>query len=375
MKILTFLLVASTLWAAPSELQPGTLVNARLLTSVSTATSKAGDSINVVVIAGPLAGTALRGRIDQVKSVQEDTRATLKFEFSGARVVGVDNARESVDTSGRIQGILESETLSSQLDLGLERLERDFKDLAAVLRATKLALIKAPDAEISYPAGTELTLELTRPAPADGNGASHPQPTAELIKQVETLPLRTVARRPALPSDLTNLLFIGTREAVEQAFRSAGWSPARKLDANSAIETAIAIIEARGYHEAPVSTILLEGRYPEMVFQKTTNTFAKRHHVRIWRVDGTFGGNPLWIGAATHDTGIAFAADERAFYHTIDAEIDKERDKIVNDLVFDARAERLGLVERAHAPRATRNATGDRVVTDGRIAVVRVSYR
>ena len=124
-----------------------------------------------------------------------------------------------------------------------------------------------------------------------------------------------------------------------------------------------------------MSTILLEGRYPEMVFQKTTNTFAKRHHVRIWRVDGTFGGNPLWIGAATHDTGIAFAADERAFYHTIDAEIDKERDKIVNDLVFDARAERLGLVERAHAPKATRNATGDRVVTDGRIAVVRVSYR
>ena len=72
-----------------------------------------------------------------------------------------------------------------------------------------------------------------------------------------------------------------------------------------------AIAESRGYKEAPVSVLLLEKRPPDLVFEKLTNTFAQRHHLRVWKRPESFDGKPTWVVAATHDTGIEFS--ERGF--------------------------------------------------------------
>ncbi len=60
-----------------------------------------------------------------------------------------------------------------------------------------------------------------------------------------------------------------------------------------------------GYSTAPVSTLLYQDAEPTVVFQKSFNTIAKRHHIRIWRA-GDFEGNEVWLGAATHDAGVGF---------------------------------------------------------------------
>lgn len=112
-----------------------------------------------------------------------------------------------------------------------------------------------------------------------------------------------------MPSDFTNLLFLGTKDQVQNAFASAGWTAASSLGPNSVLESAQAIIESRGYKEAPVSMLRLEGRPPDMVFQKMNNTFAMRHHLRIWRRPERYMGREVWIGAATHDIGIALDPD------------------------------------------------------------------
>jgi len=41
------------------------------------------------------------------------------------------------------------------------------------------------------------------------------------------------------------------------------------------------IMENQGYGEGPVSTLLLDGQPPTMVFSKTLDTFFARHHLRI----------------------------------------------------------------------------------------------
>jgi hypothetical protein len=374
------------------------LLFVRLATPVSSHTAKPNDSVAAVVVAPVLVGrqvalefgSAVNGRVKSVKRASDDERAELVLEFDEivtergvripiqSRLVNVDNARERVDRSGRIIGILRSETLAAQIDRGLEKLGAANAEVAGLLSAVRSVFIKDVDPEIVYPSGVEVMLVLEKPVKVNPEAEfriSNLEDDPELREIIQRQPIRTTAERPALPSDLINLMFLGSRDELELAFGEAGWIPASRLRADSVLETARAIIESRGYHEAPVTTLLLEGRRPDMVFQKMNNTFAMRHHVRVWSRPETYHGREIWVGASTHDIGIAFAADERSFFHTIDPEIDKERAKIVNDLTFTRQARLIGTAARADVPRETRNATGDLMITDGQIAVVGVNSR
>ncbi|PYQ15156.1 MAG: hypothetical protein DMF80_10480 [Acidobacteria bacterium] len=125
-----------------------------------------------------------------------------------------------------------------------------------------------------------------------------------------------------------------------------------------------------GYKPAPVSLLELEGRRPDAVFEKQNDTLAKRHHVRIWRRPSLFRGRPVWLAAATHDVDITFLRKQRTFTHRVDPRIDLERGKIVDDLAFTGQVAAWGLIDRPPAPRDAATSTGDRIETDGRIAVV-----
>jgi hypothetical protein len=76
--------------------------------------------------------------------------------------------------------------------------------------------------------------------------------------------------------------------------------------------------------------------------------------------------------AAAHDIGIDFSEDERTFIHRIDPQIDREREKVVDDLLFTGHVKAFDLMERPGVPRQTRNATGDRIETDGRVAALQL---
>jgi hypothetical protein len=314
--------------------------------------------------------------VKTVRPSAPDRRAELVVDFSlPARLRQVDNARESVDSSGKIVGILASETLSAQIDRGLALLGMEWAELAGILETAKALLIKEADPEISYSPGVEMVLELTEPfeaaKPVAKRDTDSPM-TSELERLALSQPVRTMALRPSLPSAFINLMFIGTRQEMEKAFSDAGWTRAAALKPDSVLETARAIIESRGYHEAPVSTLLLEGRPPELVFQKVHNTFAKRHHLRIWQRPDTYRGAAVWVAAATHDVGISFAPDSRTFFHTIDPNVDAERSKVVHDLLFTGNVSLLGRVGRPGVPRESTNATGDRMITDGKLAVLSI---
>jgi hypothetical protein len=138
----------------------------------------------------------------------------------------------------------------------------------------------------------------------------------------------------------------------------------------SKFETARAIIESRGYREAPMSVLMLDERPPDLAFQKQNNTFAMRHHIRIWLRPQTFDGKPVWVAAATHDISITFSPDSRSFTHGIDSHIDDERAKVVNDLLFTGHVHALALVDRTGIPTNATNATGDSLITDGKMAVL-----
>ncbi|MBC8167043.1 MAG: LssY C-terminal domain-containing protein, partial [Bryobacteraceae bacterium] len=117
----------------------------------------------------------------------------------------------------------------------------------------------------------------------------------------------------------------------------------------------------RGDPRAPVSKLLHEGNEPDLVFQKSLNTVASRHHIRIWKAPEQDG---LWIGAATHDVGVSFEVKLKMLSHRIDPEIDRERMKIVIDMNAAGCSQRVSTIER-ELPDSPQN-----VVTDGNMAMI-----
>jgi hypothetical protein len=381
-----------------AELPVGAKISIRLKTKVASNISKPHDALEAVVIQPVQAGNqtliptgaTLRGEVVKAQpSEAADQRATLQLDFNrltgsrgrtialSTKLKDVDNARESVDESGVIQGIVASESLSNRMDQGLTKLSARASGLADILQLAKTKLLKTTDSEIVYEPGVEMTIELASKAsidPASVPGLSVPlQPTnpePRLQQMVDAQPFQSSAEKPPKPSDRTNLMFIGSREDLMAAFTAAGWAAAATLSKVSGFETFAAIAEQRGYKEAPMSVLLLEERPADLNYQKQNNTFSKRHHLRIWRRPVQWQGQDVWVASATHDIGIDFSAENRTFIHKVDSHIDDERMKVVWDLLSTGAVKSWTLVDRPNVPKEGMNATGDQLLTDGKMAVL-----
>jgi hypothetical protein len=310
----------------------------------------------------------------------------LQIEFcnlvhaSGARtpiaavLAEIDNAREQLN-DGLIIGIPFPQTFSGRLSWGLRIVGVADPLLAHALEALSLGWQKELHREIILEPGFDMSVKILAPeklkelpdgAPAVG---SVPSDLADLIKRFQ---VRTTTANH-VPSDLVNVLLVGERSQLIRAFESAGWTEAQKLGVKSGLKTFASLAEQKGYSEAPVSLLLLEGKKPDLVYQKQTNTFAKRHHIRIWKSSQLYQSRELWLGAATHDIGISVQRGGTHWVHRIDPEVDREQTKVKDDLLFTECVEWFALLDRPEVPRRTMNATGDEIRTEGRLLVLNLA--
>jgi hypothetical protein len=370
-------------------LPAGTALSVRLTTAVSSRASRPGDPVSALLIApvpmgdgGALpAGWSLRGNVAEVG--KEKGRPLLRLNFNElvgedaeawpvtARVVAVDDAGERVDGGGRIVGTRSMRRLPSPLAVLLLLAAHAEPVAFAALEAGQLALRTAEHRAIDYPPGVEMTLALVAPLQTGDVPAPRGEATADprLCALARSMPSRTEASR-GRAADATNLLLAGSRVQVEDAFVEAGWTPARPMTLGARLRGLRALVMKECYKPAPVSTLDLDGRPPDLVFEKQNDTLAKRHHVRVWRWPGGSGDAEVWVGAATHDVGITFDRHARGFTHRIDPHVDAEREKIVNDLLLTGDVAAVSLVDRPIESTGEFVAATGPLVTDGRVAVV-----
>ncbi len=377
----------------------GTLIELRLTTEVSS-DKPSGQAFSAVVIAPVLVngapfiwfGTQMDGVTADAHANQPaangnaEQPATLRLQLTKIHdksgqskavscvLAGIDNARESVDQSGLITGITASRTFTSLADSGVNKVMEKNQEFGQLLSSIKGAMVKQANPTIDYKPGVEFTVKLTQALDWNSqSGAKFPpaiEPTAQLTALVQQLPFRTVALKPPSPSDLTNLLFIGTKDQIEQAFKDAGWFASDPLGRAANFRTAQAIIENQGYDEAPMSILTLDGKPPDMTYEKQNNTFASRHHIRFFQMSQTFAGKPVFVAAATHDIKIYFSKTSRSITHGIDPDIDNERTKVTNDMLFTGKVKAVSLVDRTNIPKDISNATGDHLKTDDKISAI-----
>lgn len=388
-----FTALASSLEADVPE---GTRIWVRLTKPVHSKDSRCGERLEAVVIAPAMAngrvvlspGTKVEGTLLSVRSARNRfVRAETLLEFANfihedgtrsrlaTRVLEVDNARETVH-HGRILGVPFPNEAVGRWTIGLRGLGFVLPGVSEGLRWSTQAYNMTLGREINYKEGVELILRVAVPekiaTKAPQKGWNEIPAPPDLVELVRRQPLR-VKTPSGEDSDIVNVMFVGAKEDLETGFRMAGWVEARSLGVESGLITALQALRNSGYSEAPFSLLQLEGNDPDYEYQKDLNTVAKRHHLRIFRREETWRGHTVWVASATHDIGIGAGRKGTHWYHLIDPEIDKERQKIADDLLFTGVGTGYSLVDRPAAPTRAGNATGDELRTDGRMMVLHLT--
>ena len=294
------------------------------------------------------------------------------------RLVTVDDARETVDSAGRIIGPAIPSVVHSKGGWAVVAFGILHPVSAVVLAATLEGEMKERHRAVSLEAGTELSAVLKqrirlsrrtewRPPPPISN-AVNPDSIARSV------PMRAALRAEHAPSDIISIAVIGTAEQLREACAAAGFTRAAPMTFGSDFKTFVRAAKGEGYGAQPVSELVLGGRAPNEVYEKVADTFLERHHFRVWSwpaSDVSEDSTTLWLIAATHDTGLTFSKQRDAFTHTVDPRVDLERDKIASDLVATNRVAAMSYVQRVAPPGgATVNGGREAMVTDWRLAVL-----
>lgn len=178
-----------------------------------------------------------------------------------------------------------------------------------------------------------------------------------------------------LLGDPVNLALQGEEAQLHAAMLAAGWTRADPVTARSSLRIVTSTLSRRSYHEAPVSPLFLFGRIQDFAYQQeVAGNPAKRHHVRFWRTpDGWLlpgGARVEWLAAGTFDRAVGLSLFTLQVTHRIDADIDIERDFIVDSLRGVSPAVELEILRDFSTGYHSRNGGGDSVRTDGHLPVV-----
>lgn len=383
-----------------ASLPKDTRIYARLETAVSTATSHLHQAITARVVRDvPMEGgvglpmnSILSGTIDRlIPSSSPTDRAIILLRFKTvtvpggrplalkARVVEVENSREAVQTDGVIQGVLQSEVPVGYIEKAVEKVQQSNPSMGGQMQKAQEKTLGRLNTAIDFPQNTDLILALDQPlnvpqvfppsipqeVPASVAG-----PVAQLFGD---LPQR-VSGKDGKPGDPVNLVFVGNLQEIQQAFEASGWSVAHTKSSKSVLDTVRAMAGDVGYGQAPVSDLYLYGRKEDMAFEKMLDTFTKRHHLRIWKVPVTTSdGREIWVGAATHDTGLDIRPG--VVSHAIDPDLDAERSKVGGDLGSTGQVAAEQLLTRPDPLSTGLTATGAPWKTDGRLLVIVLKTR
>jgi hypothetical protein len=353
------------------------LVKARVLREV--------DSAHGVLI--PL-GAEVQGRIEKlIPSSSPTDRARLLIRFDKLIIPGkpavsfaghiseVDNAREQVLQDGTISGVLASELPVSHLEDAMGKLAGQGSELSDL---EQKAFGKS-DTSINYGAGTDLTLLLDKPLtltemPPSGSFNRLPPGLPDAVARLLRDAPQRASGKDGKPGDPLNLVVIGSIAGIREVFNKAGWGEAERKTGKAVWDTVRAVAGDQGFGRAPVSDLYLFGHREDLAFEKMLNTFLKRHHLRLWRTATvTPDGRAIWLGAATHDTGLD--VHPGVVSHAIDPDLDAERAKVGADLRVTGGVTAEELVTRPDPLSQGFTATGGTWKTDGRLLVIDLAKR
>jgi hypothetical protein len=170
--------------------------------------------------------------------------------------------------------------------------------------------------------------------------------------------------------DPLNLIFIGSKDQITHSFQRAGWLIPDPITPSTSEKIAVDSLAHKRYPTAPVSNLYVFGRVQDLAFEKPTNDVANREHIRLWKTGTLMGGQLVWIGQASYDSGIEMSGTNHLPTHHIAPTVDLERNAVGDDLektcLVKVKAEATFTPPILYA----RNGGGDYYASDGDVLVI-----
>ncbi len=183
-----------------------------------------------------------------------------------------------------------------------------------------------------------------------------------------------------LLGDPVNLAVIGKQRDLTKALKKAGWQPADPKTLKTGLKIVWCGLRRRPYPSAPVSDLFIFGRKQDLAYQmEVGGNPRQRHHVRFWKTPTGWylpGGHKAdWLGAATYDKAVGLSWFTGQITHTIDINIDKERDFLLESLRQAETVNSYDEIKHFFPAYRSINGGGNRVMTDGSLAFVHLLER
>ncbi len=192
-----------------------------------------------------------------------------------------------------------------------------------------------------------------------------------LTQQIEGLP-RRVNDEFNHEGDMVNFILVGAQEETQKTLANADWHLADVNNAQAIVNAVLQTYNNEDYKAMPMSQLQLFGRVQDFGYEQADPfaVVASRHHFRLWKAPFDYKGQPVWVGAGTHDVG--FEKDQRngKVTHKIDPNVDGERDHIAATLQKAGKVKSMGYYLPSNPVQEARNATGGGYQSDGKIMVI-----
>ena len=183
-----------------------------------------------------------------------------------------------------------------------------------------------------------------------------------------------IADKAGNAGDMVNFLILGSEEAMQRVFTTAGWV---KVDADvkgAVLHGLIESLSKESYLNMPMSPLYLFGRSQDYgwAHAEPISVVKSRNHLRIWKAPFPVNGETLWVGAATHDIG--FERDQRnnGITHKIDPDIDLERDYVEKTLASTGLVTKITHFLPNSPMKEAKTATGGTFHSNGRVLVLKL---
>jgi hypothetical protein len=322
--------------------------------------------------------------------------ATLEIEFDRllpvdrppvelhGRVRQIDNAREQVK-KGVIHGIRATDTLQGTISSRLKYLPSlhlypdpfllGYKMLFPVFPESEICLGPGTDMEVELSAATHLPADFAAPPPGlslhpNFENASRDN-ERKIAHDLADLPERTFTKK-GKEADVVNLIFTGSRTDLEMAFATAGWLPSERISKASVRHELFAFLAKQNDSTAPMSAQLLNGRPPDLMLEKTFDSYEKRDHLRVWSLPPDPDGTQLWASASVRETGATLSVRHKGFMHHVSPDLGDAQHVVVRDLLAADCVASVGSIARPDMDHVLINATGEIFRTDGNLTVVQL---
>jgi hypothetical protein len=228
-------------------------------------------------------------------------------------------------------------------------------------------------AAASTVAETAVSNTIATGQPGAGQSPSSTATTAaalphDLLKQIP----RRVTDKDGDAGDMVNFLVVGSEDQLKAAFQAAGWVQVDKDAADALVQAVVASLSKQAYLTMPMSQLYLFGRPQDFGFAhaEPVTVVTTRHHLRLWKSALTAGGQPVWVGAATHDMGLERDQRNGDLTHHIDPNVDDEREFVNRSLTGTGYVGQHATVLPSDPVKDAKTATGGGFHSSGEILVL-----